>query len=94
MYSGYAALGVACRIIVTYKRETNADFGSGWWEVPALSVLHIDQAPVLPLSWVRRWANRIGNNVIRMTKKATTLVTGLSRGRVSWLKIHIGKVAC
>ncbi len=32
--------------------------------------------------------------VIRITKSATTLVTGRSRGRTSWLKIQMGSVVC
>ena len=43
---------------------------------------------------VRRLASRMGMKVTTMTMSATTLVTGRSRGRVSWLKIQIGSVSC
>jgi hypothetical protein len=32
--------------------------------------------------------------VTAITKTATTLVTGLWRGLVNWLKIQIGSVSC
>ena len=37
---------------------------------------------------------RIGTSVTARMNTATTFVTGLSRGRVSWLSIQMGTVCC
>src|SRR5512146_1988589 len=52
-------------------------------------------SPSVSALWAEmRCAKKMGRKVIRMTKVATTLVTGRSRGRVNCEKIQIGNVDC
>ena len=58
--------------------------GDCYFSAPSVSELNADNL----------CAKTIGRNVMSITNIATTLVTGRSRGRVSWEKIQIGSVVC